>query len=307
MTKYHTNQKVYVKSNNNSHIIISRYTYTLIAFAILSIIINLIIGNKALVISFIKSLLITLIITSITNYIINITKKKYILLDIYTKDNTVAIAIILALFGIKTNIYILIIACIISIIIKAFSKNINLSSTLYGILIIMIYNTYILDIETPLTILKNQTFEELLAYSGGIINTLFSIEYLSPILSIIMFIYLFYKKGIKYNIVIYYVLVFTLAIFIYSIFNSNISLVYFYLFTTPILFLITYTATDYKCSPTINETQAIYGSVLGLITAILSIFIHNLSIPLSIIICSLLLTKPLDKLSPKIKYSNRNN
>ena len=109
MTKYHQNQKVYIKSNNNSHIIIARYTYTLIAFVILTVLINLIIGNKLLVISFLKSLLISLIFTSITNYLINIIKKKYNLLDIYTKDNTIAIAIILSLFGINTNIYILII------------------------------------------------------------------------------------------------------------------------------------------------------------------------------------------------------
>ena len=189
------NQKVYVKSTNNSHIIIARYTYTLIAFAILSVIINLIIGNKLLVLSFIKSSLISLIVTSFISYIINITKKKYNVLDIYIKDNTIAIAIILALFAIKTNIYILIIASIVTTIIKAFSKNINLSSTLYGILIIIIYNTYILNIDTPLTIISNQTFKELLNYSGGVINTLFSIEYLSPVLSLVMFIYLFYKKG----------------------------------------------------------------------------------------------------------------
>ena len=298
-------QKVYVKSNNNSHTIIARYTYTLIAFSILSIIINLIIGNKLLVISFLKALLISLIITSTITYVINITKKKYNFLDIYTKDNTIAIAIILALFGINTSIYILIIACIITIIIKSFSKDINLSSTLYGILLILIYNTYFLHIITPLTILNNQTFNELLAYSGGIINTLFSIEYLSPLLSIIMFIYLFYKKGIKYNIVLYYVLVFTLVIFIYGIIKTPIWILYFELFTTPLLFLATYTATDYKTTPTINETQAIYGTILGIITAILSIFIPILAIPLSIIICSLLLTKPLDKLSPKIKYSGK--
>lgn len=305
MNNYHTNQKVYIKSSNNSQLIIARYTYTLIVFAIISLIINLIIGNKLLVISFIKSLLITIITTSIVKYIINIIKKKYNLLDIYTKDTIIAIAIILAFFGLNTNIYILIIASIITIIIKSFSKSINLSSTLYGILIIIIYNTYILNIETPLTILSNQTFEELLAYSGGIINTLFSIEYQSPLLSIIMFIYLFYKKGIKYNIVIYYVLIFILSILLYDILNSHIWLVYFQLLTTPLFFLTTYTATDYKCTPTIGETQAIYGSILGLITTILYIFIPAISIPLSIIACSLLLTKPLDKLSPKIKYQKK--
>jgi len=305
MNNYHTNQKVYIKSSNNSQLIIARYTYTLIVFAILSLIINLIIGNKLLVISFIKSLLITIITTSIVKYIINIIKKKYNLLDIYTKDTIIAIAIILAFFGLNTNIYILIIASIITIIIKSFSKSINLSSALYGILIIIIYNTYILNIETPLTILSNQTFEELLAYSGGIINSLFSIEYQSPLLSIIMFIYLFYKKGIKYNIVIYYVLIFILSILLYDILNSHIWLVYFQLLTTPLFFLTTYTATDYKCTPTIGETQAIYGSILGLITTILYIFIPAISIPLSIIACSLLLTKPLDKLSPKIKYQKK--
>ena len=305
MTKYNLNQKVYVKSSNNSHIMIARYTYTLIVFAILSTLINLIIGNKVLVISFLKSFIISLIITSITSYIINITKKKYNFLDIYTKDNTIAIAIILALFALKTNSYILIIASIVTMIIKAFSKSINLSATLYGILIIIVYNTYILNIDTPLTIINNQTFKELLDYSGGVINSLFSMEYLSPVISIVMFIYLFYKKGIKYNIVFYYVLVFSLIILLYGSLKSTIWLVYFHTFTTPLLFLVIYTATDYKCTPTIGEAQMLYGTILGIITAILSIFIPTIAIPLSIIISSLLFTKLLDRISPKLKYQKK--
>ena len=298
MTKYHQNQKVYIKSNNNSHIIIARYTYTLIAFVILTVLINLIIGNKLLVISFLKSLLISLIFTSITNYLINIIKKKYNLLDIYTKDNTIAIAIILSLFGINTNIYILIISSIITIIIKSLSKNINLSSTLYGIVLIMLYNIYTGNL---ITIDLNQSFKELLNTNGGIINLLFSIEYLSPLLSIIMFIYLFYKKGIKYNIVIYTILTFTLTTFIYSAIKSNLGIFFIELFTTPIIFLTIYTLTDYKCSPTINETCMIYGIFMGLITALLSI-ISPIFIPVAFIIGSLLLTKILDKQSYKIKY-----
>lgn len=298
MTKYEVNQKVYVKASNDSHIIISRYTYTLIAFAILTSIINLIIGNKLLVIAFLKSLLITIITTSIIKYIINITKKKYNPLDIYTKDNTIAIAIILALFGINTNTYILIISSIVSIVIESYTKNINLSSTLYGILLIMLYNMYTGNL---ITIDLNQPLKEIITSSGGLINMLFSIENLSPILSIIMFIYLFYKKGIKYNIVIYMILTFTLTIFIYSAIKSNMGIFLIKIFTTPIIFLTIYTLTDYKCSPTINETCMIYGILMGLITALLSI-ISPIFIPITFIIGSLLITKILDKFSYKIKY-----
>ena len=162
----------------------------------------------------------------------------------------------------------------------------------------MLYNIYTGNL---ITIDLNQSFKELLNTNGGIINLLFSIEYLSPLLSIIMFIYLFYKKGIKYNIVIYTILTFTLTTFIYSAIKSNLGIFFIELFTTPIIFLTIYTLTDYKCSPTINETCMIYGIFMGLITALLSI-ISPIFIPVAFIIGSLLLTKILDKQSYKIKY-----
>ena len=218
MNEYEVVNKTYVKSNNHSSIIMARYTYSLIVFTILSLIINLFIGNKDLVFASFKSIGISLVISSVITYLINLTRKKYNFLDIFVKDNTILIALIMGLFGINTNTYILTLAIIITLLIKQFSKNINISSVLYGILIILLYNHYVGSINNPLIMLKELNYDveamQIIKDGGGILNYLFGINYLSPVLAVIMFIYLFYKKGIKYNIVIYYILSLFIIMFI---------------------------------------------------------------------------------------------
>ena len=309
MAEYEVANKTYVKSNNRTSLIIARYTYTLIAFTILILLINLIIGSKELVLSSLKSIGVSLIVATIITYIINITRKKYRFLDIFTKDNTIAIALIIGLFGININIYITIIAIIITLIIKHFTKNINLSSTLYGIFFILLYNYFTSNINTPLLILKELNYDievsKIINDGGGILTYLFGLNNLSPLLSLIMFSYLFYKKGIKYNIFIYYILTIFIIMLIFGLFKGEIWLVFILLLSDPLLFLATYTITDYKNSPTIGETQMIYGIILGVMSAILRFVIPSFSVVLPMLIGSLLLVKPLDNLTPQIKYKKK--
>ena len=94
MREFHIANKTYVKSHNSTNKIIARYTYSLIIFILLTVIINLFMGNKELVLSLIKSISISLIITSIFAYLINIFKKKYNFIKIYTEDTTIALSLI---------------------------------------------------------------------------------------------------------------------------------------------------------------------------------------------------------------------
>lgn len=304
MTKYEVVNKTYVKSNNKSSTILSRYTYTLIAFTILSLIINLIIGND--IIPVIKNIFISLVVTCLLTYIINLIKRKNNFKSILIEDDAIAIGLILGIFQ-CSNIIVLLISIIITLIIKNICKNMNLSAAIYGILIIALYNNYIAkDVITPLIYLKNISnsidFKEIIDYGGGILNYLFGISYLSPLLSVFVFIYLFYKKGIKYNIVIYYILTIALIFTSYGFAKGIPWLIFIELFSDSLIFLTIYILTDYKNSPTIEEAGMLYGIILGIITAILRFIIPNLAVIITIIIGSLVLTKILEKNSYKLKY-----
>lgn len=298
--------RVFIKSNNNYSKIINKYNISLVIFTLITIIINLIIDNKELVFSLLKSLLISFIFTSIITYIFNIIKKEYQFFKIYTKDYTISISIILAFFGINTNTYILITAIFITILIKKIIKNINISSSLYGILLLVSYKYINNDLNISLDILKSSTYKEVIELGGGITNYLFGINYLNPILSIICFIYLFRHKSIKYNLVFSYIITFFTIMLFYGIF-SGIGLWFpiYTLLTDWIIFLSIYTLTDYKMTPMISEGNTVLGIVFGIISSILKLIIPSLSIIITFIIGPLLLTKVIDKLSPKFKYNNK--
>ena len=296
--------KVYVKSNNNTYNIIARYTYSLIILIILSSIINIFIGNKSVVLSLFRTITLSILFASIISYIINIFKKKYSYIKIYTEENTLFIALIISLFGYNTNIYILFLAILISFIIKNSFKNINNACVLYGILVIVIYS-YLNNFNSLFNVTNNytMTFNEL--KNIGILKYLFGINYLVPLLSIITFIYLFYKKGIKYNLILSYLGTFIFMIFLIGIQSNKIWLVLFELFTSNILFLSVFTLSDYKISPTIANGQIIYGIVLGYMSAVFRFFMPELAIILPIIICSLLINRLIDKISYKFKYDQK--
>ena len=151
----------------------------------------------------------------------------------------------------------------------------------------------------------NMNYNEVLDMNNGIYNYLFGINYLSPILSIMMFIYLFHKKGIKYNIVISYILTISIIMFLYGIFTDKMWFILFELSTGSLLFLTIYTLTDYKVSPTIGEAQILYGIILGIVTSVLRFVIPELAVITTIIFGELILSNYLDNISYKLKYNKK--
>ena len=298
-----TKQKVYVKSNNNTYKIYRNYLYSLIFFVISLILLNLLFGDKEIIIPLIKTIIISIITTSILDYILNIFKKKYNFIKIYKEDNVIELALIMALFGLNVNYYVLVGAIFISLIIEKFNRKIRLSSSLFGILFIILYRYFTNDLITPLS-----NFKEL-NYYGTISEVIIGNTYdylISNIISIIVFIYLFSKKSIKYNIVVSYVLTMLFIMLLYGIFNGmNIWMSFFELATGELLFLSVYMLPDYQVTPTTMEGQIIYGIILGIISAILRFVIPNTSVIITMIIGELLITRYIQKISPKLKYNKK--
>ena len=292
MKEFTVKQKVYLKSNNSISKINLNYTYSIIIFIILTLILSLIFKYQTYAISLIKSVIFSLIITTIITYLINILKKEYQLKTIYKDTNILSIALIIALFSTNCPYYITLIALIITIIIKNKSNKLELSAALYGILLINLYNQFISNNIVPITT------------DFKIIDFLINPNYLSPILSVLAFIYIFHKKSIKYNIVISYILTLFSITFLYTILNNNnINFILSFFLTNSLLFLSVYTLPDYKITPIISHSQIIYGIILGIATTIMFFFIPNLSVIIPLIIMPYIITKPLDNLSPKLKYN----
>ena len=295
MASFNSPEKVFIKSKNNTNKIINNYNISLIIYSIIAIIINLLMKNTEITISFIKALIISLFVTIIISYTINIIRKEYSIKKIYKEDNIISIAILISLFGINTNIYILILANILTLIIKYIYKNINISSALYGILLITIYNYFTNNLIIPIEIISKD----------NILNYLFNIKYICPLLSIMTFIYLFHNKSIKYNLVFSYIITYTSIMLLYGIIdNFNIIYPVIKLLNNGIILLVIYTLTDYKITPTISEGNTVYGIITGIISAILTFIIPNTGM-LIVFILAPLLTKYIDKISPKLKYNNK--
>ncbi len=295
MASFNSPEKVFIKSKNNTNKIINNYNISLIIYSIIAIIINLLMKNTEITISFIKTLIISLFVTIIISYTINIIRKEYSIKKIYKEDNIISIAILISLFGINTNIYILILANILTLIIKYIYKNINISSALYGILLITIYNYFTNNLIVPIEIISKD----------NILNYLFNIKYICPLLSIMTFIYLFHNKSIKYNLVFSYIITYTSIMLLYGIID-NFYIIYpvIKLLNNGIILLVIYTLTDYKITPTISEGNTVYGIITGIISAILTFIIPNTGM-LIVFILAPLLTKYIDKISPKLKYNNK--
>ncbi len=304
MTKYENKQKVYVKSDNNTCKLLNRYTYTLIFFTIISLIINALIKNS--ITNTIKSLIISLLSTIIITYIINIIKKDYDIKKVFLEDNAIAIGLVLGLFTCQ-SIPILLIAVIITLAIKNIFKNFEFSSVLFGALIITAYNAYILNSPiNPLLLAIHDnyaiTFKD---FFDNTLNYLFGIDYLAPALAITMFIYLFYKKSIKYNIVIYYILTIFLMLLAFCASKEIAWLSFFELAASGLFFLTIYALADYKNSPTIALAQILYGIILGVITVILKFIIPDFAVLVSMIIGITILSGLIERISYKLKYDKK--
>ena len=301
--------KTFVKSSNKSHLIIARYGYTLIAFSLLTILCLILNKHSDYIYPLVKSLGISLITCLVCGYILNIIKKDYSFTILFTKDYLHITAIIIGLFAINTNYLVTVAAGIISVLVKFFSKKINLSASLYGILIILLYKQFMTDYNTPLTnfitLNYHGSFNELVTKFGTLKEYLLGYTYLSPLLSVIAFLYLFHKKSIKYTIVLSYILTFSTIIFFYGLYNEMPWFIYFELVYGNLLFLTAFTISDYMISPTLIESQLIYGLILGIISAILRFIIPELAIVIPFILGPILLTKPLENISPKLKYNKK--
>lgn len=309
MREFKTYNKTFIKSSNNSHMLFLRYGYALIGFTLLTMLFFILTKHTFMIMPLIKSILISLLTAIVIDYLINIIKKNNRFSDIFLKDYIQIDALIIGLIGINTNYVVLIIATCISIIIKNIFNNYKISSALFGILLIIIYNYYYLDTVSPLVNFRSLehtgTFKEIVKSLGGIKDYLFGIVYLSPIISIIAFIYLFYKKSIKYSMVISYILTFSVIMFFYGLFNDMIWLMLFELVCGNILFYVAFTMSDYIVTPTLNETQIIYGIILAIISSILRFIIPELAIIIPFILGPIILTKPLERISPKLKYNKK--
>lgn len=311
MKTFNKVDKVYIKSNNTTNKIFNRYLFCLIPYILLIILYNLIWGKFKNIINLFISTIIALIILVIIQLIFNIIKKrnnniKSILID----DKNLMISIILGLFNINSTILITIISSIITSIIKNLQKKITLSSALYGILSIIVLNYFLNTLDTPLINLSKLSyvdkFDNVLKPYGNILQYTIGTYYLSPILSLIVFIYLFSKKSIKYNIVISYLLTITLTFLSFGLLNNmNIWYLFFHLTSGNLLFLIIFLGTDYSNTPTTGEGQFLYGIILGTITSILRFIIPELSVIVTLILGPLLLTKFINRISFKLRYNKK--
>ena len=87
--------------------------------------------------------------------------------------------------------------------------------------------------------------------------------------------------------------------------HMNIWYLFFQLTTGNILFLSVFCLGDYPKTPITTEGQVIYGIILGLITSILRFIIPELSVILPLILGPILLTKKINNISFKLKYSRK--
>ena len=313
MKEFKTVNKTFIKSDNTTTKIFNRYLYCMIPFVLLIIIYNAIWGSVTEIINLIKSISISLITSLIIQYIFNLTKKEKSISKLFINDKILTISLILGLFSIHSSILIIIISSVVSIIMKNILKNTTFSSSLYGILIILITSCYINNIDTPLSNLKElmyiDTYDNIVKPYGTILTYSLGLKYyLSPLLAVLSFIYLFHKKSIKYNIILSYLLTFIFTMLLFGLFNNmNIWYLFFQLTTGNILFLSVFCLSDYQSTPTTGEGQIIYGLILGLLTCILRFIIPELSVVMTLIIGPLLLTKIINRISFKLRYNKKFN
>jgi len=312
MREFKTINKTFVKSKNDTSKIFLRYTYSLIFILLYIIVYNLITKDYSYLINLLKSFIIVTPIAILIDYLINIIKKEKNIKKVFQEDNVIALSIIITIFSVNTIIPIKILAIIITFIAKIIFKNSAFYPALYGILTILIYEITKNDLMTPLLTLKNlnyiTTYQNLVNDNYPLLSYIMgnSYHYISPILSIIIFIYLFHKKSIKYNIIIPYLATIFGIMFIFGLINSmNIWFVIIELLTGNLLFLSIFCLTDYRITPTSGEGQIIYGTILGIISSILRFIIPELSILLTLILGPLLLTKIVNRLSFKLRYNQK--
>ncbi len=313
MKEFKKVNKTLIKSNNTTTKIFNRYLYCLIPFILLIIISNLISRTSNNIMSLLISITVSILTSSLTQIIFNSVKKENNnIKDLFIDGQILTISLMIGLFAIDTSIPITIISTIITIIIKNIFPSKTFSSTLYGLLIILVAKQFQNNLDTPLTNLVQfkyvGSYNEIVTSYGNIIKYILGLNpyYLSPILSVVAFIYLFYKKSIKYNIAVSYILTISFTMLIFGMFNNmNVWYLLFQLTTGNLLFLSVFCLTDYPDTPISGEGQLIYGMILGLITSILRFIIPELSVIIPLILGPILLTRIINKISFKLKYNHK--
>lgn len=291
------------KSNNTVSKIMNRYIVTIIPFLLLTVIYNIYTYHNY---NILLNILLTNIVCLFSQYAINLIKKDSKIKNIFIKDNILILSLMLSIFTINLDYSIIF---IISLIVTIFKNifNLNNKALLIGIILINIYKIYYLKLDMPLESIKNiKDINNLLNYSS-IKNYLlgFNQYYLSSILALIMYIYLFHKKSIKFIIPVSILITYMLIITIISI-KNGLYLWYplFSIITGNIVFLSIFIATDYINTPYTFEGQIIYGIIIGIILCILQYIVPELAISISILIVTLF-TNYIDKLSFKLKYNQK--
>lgn len=307
MKEFKKVNKIFIKSNNSITKIFNRYLYCLFPFLLLIMVYNLIWGDRSLVFILFKNTIVSFVSCFVFGFIFNIIKKEKSISNLFFKDNILIIAIIIGLFSLNVSLKWIVIAALISVVVRKIVKDITISSSLYGILFMLIMSYFSNNIDSPLSNLAKLsyigTYSDIVSSYGNILSYSLGLKYyLSPILSILAFIYLFYKKSIKYNIVISYILTISFMMMMIGLFNGmNIWFLFFQLCTGNILFLSVFCLTDYPNTPITVDGQIIYGIILGLLTGILRFIIPEFAVVIVLILGPILLVKYINKLSIKLK------
>jgi len=312
MKEFNTVNKIFVRSNNEIFKILKRYTKSLLLFIFFLVGYHIYKNEYHELINLLKTTIITILVSTIFQYFINLNRGKDKFRHIFKEDNIIASSLIIAMLTYKERLLVILISSIITGIARLMNRNINISSCIYGALFVVLYKIYYINIDTPLVsfsnMLYNASYSQIIGSYGGIKGFLLgtNLYYFSPIISIISFIYLFHKKSIKYPSVISYLTTFIIWMFIYGIISGmNIWFIFFQITTGNILFFSIYALSDYKTTPTTQEGQTIYGIILAILTIILRFIIPELSVIISIILGPTLLTKKIDSISYKLKTDRK--
>ena len=233
------------------------------------------------------------IITEYLYYLIRRNKKSFY--KLFNEEYAIIPGVFLSLIiSINTPIYLLILGSIIASLSKVltggFGKN-KLNPALVGSLFITIIfsslvggylNPYEVDSLSSATPLSNMTassyvitYDKLVAPFGSLLNFFFgnipgSIGETSALLCIVSFIYLTYKKIIKWRIPVYYVLTVVLISLIICL-TKDIGLwfILFNILSGGLLFGAVFMATDPVTTPITHVGEVLSGILLGVITMII--------------------------------------
>ena len=152
------------------------------------------------------------------------------------------------------------------------------------------------------------TYDSLVKPYGSLWNFLFgsvpgAIGVTSAFLSILGYLYLVYKKAIKWRIPLVYLGTVLVMTYIIGLLN-NIGFWYplFHLLTGGLVFGSIYLASDYSTSPTTPVAQVIYAIFLGILT---TIFRYTMFAPESVILSILIMNlfvKPIDYIGAMARF-----